>query len=1242
MKRLLSLLLAVAVVASCVFVIPITATASDLFTYTEGGQWSANYADNAAVLGGSTVAGPWNSTNMDVERGNGVTYAYNQDGTATINFDTWRGGVKLAGLDLSKLNLNTDTTGWAEITMDVVPLPITTASGQTYFDNSYTTTGEGDDTVYTYTTKDGSAFVINLYPYTKTNGAETATVPYRSKYNSETEQWEDSYNSANSKESTYFNYFGLLTALKVTDDTQTPREWKTVHHFARNNSTETDGNGNLNITWDFTEGEKIQLKFRVEKKEDGHMEVKNYVYRDGEWNTGAGALTSNIAPGTLTNIGIGTGSSDRPNSNTIRYTLSNAKVTQSVPTTVRLSDLSDKRYSEDDTGTFDFVIPEGVTAAKLTVDGTEVQNFTAAGAYTGSLNLAKLGKNGRVTMTLSGTANGEAFSQSTDFYIAAPAAGSLNEAVFSDLKQGGFYAETVTFKDMEEGATEKQTVDKVTASLTPGGNGSTFKFSELGSTGGSTSGRYIVYNYNRNNASAGSDAAGWSNAQLRDNSGYYQDVIARDKDAGLLLDSYHFDNTTKVVTGQVSSDKVVDFTNTEGKSRGIEFSFGPNWGNHNRWWIDTCGIRWENGNVYVYSPQGSENLGAYTANNKIDLKMVFRYDLNEANPQRADAIYYDMYARIAGTADWTFAGTATKTNADYIATDRDDTTSIETRYALFGMNIKTYGQGTDVDAEGKSALESLPTITADNFTLTETTPTDARIQDLSKGFYTSWDSVPVAFTLPEGYSDAILTVDGTPIAAMDATSNPSGAYTGNLNLSALGKVGTVEVKLIGTVGDEEFTASTTMTVNPATAGEQIVKEAKNYTYEAKGGADNADVVTSTDEDGWVSFKALGGGAGRFNVGSVWSDYNESSNPNGPFLQTYCVELGAKVDFGNAMPKLGLRVQRMYKNRTTESSQATQSSTASAKRTLLTNEGYTELPMGEFDLKMRIFTIRTVESETSYKDVYRVYYYIDDVCKGYQDFNSDSPLSNQKGYMQMTFTNDWTRAETPFPIKVKTLTYNKFSVLDTPTVSVAADNKTVTVDLGAGIADANKIVLQTNDGTEVEVDDRYSDEDGVTLVAAEVLPADVKVVLTNGVKEADKDVVLWTGDKDNTTPYSKTATATRKGETLSGAMSINLDNTVADLAVTDLQVYQSGQSAIVKTTVNANGAATVGKLLIVGYKGTDTPSMTECKIVDATASAAGLEDNIYTVQLDKSFDYVRVFFWSDLIGITPLYTTQSTL
>lgn len=1243
MKRLLSMLLAVAVVASCVFVLPVSATTSDLFTYTEGGQWSANYADNAAVLGGSTVAGPWNATNKDVESGSGVTYTYNANGTATIDYDTWRGGVKLKDLDLSGLNLNTDTTGWAELTMDVVPLPITKTEGQTYFDNSYTTSGEGEETVYTYTTKDGSAFALSFYPYTKVSGAENATVPNRSKYNEETGQWEDAVNSVNSTESTYSNYYGLLTALKVTDDTKTPREWKTVHHFARNNSTEIDGDGNHNITWDFTDGEKISLKFRVEKMDDGHMAVKTYVYRDEEWNAGAGTMCYNIAPGTLTNLGIATGSSDRPSTNTIRYTLSNAKITQSIPTTVRLSDLSDKRYSENDTATFDFVIPDGVDSATLTVDGTEVQNFGTAGAYTGTLNLAALGKTGRVTMTLSGTANDEPFSKSTEFYISAPAAGSLNEAVFSDFKQGGFYADTVTFKDMEEGSIQDQTVDNVTADLTAGGDGSTFKFSALGSTGGSTSGRYTVYNYNHNNTSTGSDAEGWSNAQLRSNNGYYQDLVARDKDAGLLLDSYHFDNTTKVVTGQISSDKVVDFKNTDGASRGIEFSFGPNWGNHNRWWIDTCGIRWQDGRVYVYVPGSVKDMGEYTANTKIDLKMVFRYDLNEANPQRADQIYYDMYARIAGTDDWTFAGTATKTNADYTSTDRDDTTTIETRFALFGMNIKTYGQGTDVDKDGDTALESLPTITADNFTLTELTPTDARIRDLSKGFYTSWDSVPVAFTLPEGYSNAILAVDGAPIAAMDAATNPSGAYTGDLNLSALGKVGEIKVELTGTANGEAFTASTTMTVNPASAGEQIVKEAKSYQFEANGGADNATKVeTSTDEDGWVSFKALGGGAGTFNVGSVWSDYAESSNPNGPFLQTYCVELGAKVDFGNAMPKLGLRVQRMYQNRTTESNQATQSSTASAKRTLLTSEGYTELPMGEFDLKMRVFTLRTVESDTSYNDVYRIYYYIDGVCKGYNDFTATTPLSNQKGFMQMTFTNDWTRAETPFPIKVKTLTYNKFSVLDTPTVTVAEDNKTVTVDLGSGIADANKIVLQKNDGTEVEVEERYSDEDGVTLVAAEVLPADVKVVLTDGVKEADKEVVLWLGTNGTTTPYSKIGTATRKGETLSGAMSFNLENTASALAVTDLQVYQSGQSAIVKTTVNATGTATVGKLLVAGYKGTNTPYMTECKTVDATASAAGLEDAIYTVQLDKSFDYVRVFFWSDLGTMTPLYTTQSTL
>lgn len=1271
MKRLLSMLLAVAVVASCVFVLPVTATTSDLFTYTEGGQWSADYADNAAILDQSTDI--YNYVRDKNAKGTSKqgTYAY-ADGKASLDItgDVSNSLVHLTDLDLSKLNLNTDSEGWVEVTMDVNCLPYTKTEGYTYFDGSCTY----DDTTqtYSYTTGDNSYWVFGIYPLVD------GEIPYGKKVNSTDE------------DSVYNKYYGLITVNKRTDEkitvtnSETGKEEKkwddsklrttemqTAFPFQDQNDTGAKG-----FLEKFDESKTYTIKMRVEKNEDGTLTYREYIKDGDDWIEGyapRNGKTFSAGTNGVTSLGLMLSTSGRATTNFAKYTLSNAKVTQSVPATVRLSDLSGKTYGDSDTVAFDFVIPADAETAKLTVDGTEVENFSknggvTAGAYTGSLNLAALGKTGRVTMTLSGTANGESFSKSTDFYISAPAAGSLNEAVFTDLKQGGFYADSVTFKNMEEGVSTTGT--NITFDMTPGAvAGSTAKFTQLGDKwGGSTGGVANIFDWDRTDATKQDDATGYS-AKLTSKFYYIKTDTPTNNSNVNLMNAYRFGgNTPKVLTGQISADKVLNInattTNASDATKNITretelmVEINPIVG-RNATWSDVCGIKFKNGKAYVYAGQTKE-LGDYTANRKIDFKYEYTYDLKADDPDIAVMTYCHVWAKFADSEDWIDAGTVNKDKFNDAERCRDD--GIVAAVPYWQFRLKTYLTASDVyeGTENVIGMDALPTVTVDNVNLTETTPTDARIRDLSKGFYTSWDSVPVAFTLPEGYSDAILTVDGAPIAALDAASNPSGAYTGDLNLSALGKVGTIAVELTGNANGEPFTASTTMTVNPASASTKVVRETKDMTFNVPTNASNPEAaatigkVSVDEETGWVTIYPNGQNNQYFNDEQVWADYNTTTGEGG-MLHTYCLELGATVECEKAMPKFAVQSAHKWESRANgrqgEMVGLTNDDATKSHVLQMADGSRVAFPTTETDLTMRIFIERTYTNDSDHTDVAKVYWYIDGVCCGYQTYDQTNSFADTTGYMKMMFIcpGNSTTGTLPFPIKVKTLTYDKFSVLQDPTVTVGEDAKTVTVSTSNAISadSAEKITLQTNDGTEIALASKTVNTDGtVVLTATETLPADVKVVFADGVKEADKSMPVWKGKThtSGSTSYTQTnvGPATRKGETLSGAMSINVDNTVTDLAVTDLQVYQSGQSAIVKTTVNANGAATVGKLLIVGYKGTDTPSMTECKIVDATASEAGLEDNIYTVQLDKSFDYVRVFFWSDLGTMTPLYTTQSTL
>lgn len=808
----------------------------------------------------------------------------------------------------------------------------------------------------------------------------------------------------------------------------------------------------------------------------------------------------------------------------ITYQFSNASLVEKS-STAKITDLSDQAYTGNELVPVSVYLPANYKEAVLSIDGNDVAGFKdmAAGAYTATLSIAGLGKSGRMPMTLSGTtADGETFSVSTNFFVAAPAAGSLDEELFSDPVASSYYADKLA---MDNAAALNRTV----------------------------SGFTYAYDSTSQSATVHNGGAYQTKAKLFD----FVSLRLNDVESGSLEINMNVEvkpgNGSEYPTGSSSGSAWAIFTlspiiNGTAVDKGID-----------RYNAATLAFVTA-GYAGAETPLLSADRLAYTnsvpaAGNKVPLKILVTKD--------ADGITWTQQVKF---------------NDKWIAPNAANTTYTGTG-DLTGMRLWV--------GQNATAASSFVSWGISDVSVVEKAATTAEIRDLSAGFYTQYDTVPVDFNLPTGYKDAMITVDGTPVAVYAAaTGDNAGSWQSKLNLKELGKVGAVKIGLKGTMnGGGEFNKSTTINVKAATAGADAVDNTKAVLADNSGLSSN---IAYTNQ--------------------IWSGTDA-------YLTQYAIEVSADVDFRQIVPTIRFTGPRY---------------TYGDGYNVYNIQNRFEFPKGQYKLKL-VFINNNFNTKDGSSSPMNVTAYVDGVCLGTVQIASDNsyPLADRGGKISIVFgkPTGWVD-ET---ISVKNITLNKYSLVTVNSVAAVGDNAvSVTFDREM---ESTGISLAKADGTPIAATATVSGKT-VTLTAESALPADVKVVFGAGAEEADYQFSGYTGNN--------TAALTRPGQAITVPFAISANNGAASVQASELKVWESGQNAIIKATVNAIEAGTAAKLVVAAYKNNGgIPKMVESQILDITATAAGVSDYAYNVQFDNSYDYFKVFLWNNFGGMESLYDSQKT-
>ncbi len=909
----------------------------------------------------------------------------------------------------------------------------------------------------------------------------------------------------------------------------TTKDWKSL----RNNADGGLYSGSSPVKKPYA-GEDVQMKWRYTFTDSTTAGAKDVTMQHyfrlsdlDEWTEAADASTSKtgVTNATIGDIQLRLRLSGSPTENAT-WVLKNFSVKELASSEAAITDLSDQSYVGNELVPVSICLPANYKEAVLTAGDTDIATFkgVASGGYTANLSIAGLGKTGRIPLTLSGTTtDGKTFSASTNFYVAAPAAGSLDEELFTETQASPYYAEKVIMNSDE----------------------------------------FLA-----------------GNAHVDTTSSIWDAPAASGGAASLTTKGYAYVKLNTVVNGTVDADvnvyeltTKVKMTNASTATGSPCFGFYPIIGETvvapGSTYFSLAFKKQSSGSFMVY-PYWSGTGVAYdpvnNPNDYIEYKVVVTVD--SAN-KTANVV---PYARL-NDGEWVQGTGLTKSEL--------------TDTALTGWNlVQNHQSGA---TEGAYSLYDASVI--------EKAATTAEIRDLSAGFYTQYDTVPVDFNLPTGYKDAMITVDGTPVAVFDAaTGDNAGSWQSKLNLEKLGKVGAVTIGLQGNMnGGGTFSKSTTLTVKAATAGADSVDWTKATVI------DNAALTTTVDATA--------------DTGIYRPVYNATNNPNKPFLTQYALEYCADVDFSNVIPTISFEGSAL---------------TWTSGYALNNIQSKFSFPKRAFKLKL-VFINGNFDARDGSSMPTNVTAYADDVCLGTVTINEGSSrnMNDHEGYVRLKFGKPTGYADEA--LTVKNFTVNKYSLISAVSAEMVSDNAvSVTLDR---TMESSGISLAKADGTPIAATATVSGKT-VTLTAESALPADVQVVFGTEAEEAD---YTFTGYIKGTS----TADLTRLGEAITVPFAVSANNTAATLQGTDLKVWESGQNAIIKATVNEL-AGSNAKLIVAAYNDNNgLPKLVESKVETLSATEAGLKDYVFNLQFDNSYDYFKVFLWDATSGINALFDSQNT-
>lgn len=1098
MKRIVSMILAVALVASCLFVLPVSATETDLFTYEQGGHWTQNVPmTSAEILAGDllvnqkyvTYTAPTSDSDSAtlVTTGNLNTYSGDKFSTAK--------GFKFTKEDGKRL---------VELTVEL----------------------QLDNLDFFEKATDNVGFCFGMYPVI--NGTDFKTTLNGYTHLVIRRVGTDEYGV----------YYGYSWS---TATSSTPYTKDTILEYKM--SCELDGNTATLTEYGRAKGETVWNQIGTVTKEVDNPEITafglhEYTYPDSKVDTSTYPVKAKI---------------------------SNAQLTESIAG-AQISDLSSKSYSSTAKVPVNIYLPEGTTEAKLLADGIEIADFSknggvTAGAYSGTLDLAKLNKVGEVTLTLSGKANGTAFTSSTKCTVVEPAKGSLNTELFTEPTASNGFASM----DMDTAEFLNQTPTCTVS----------------GATG--------VYSYDAESKSAA--VYFYGTTEWKTDFIHFDELAFNNADTAEL----EIDMKVSVQPGALTSWS--DYDQKDGTTaleagkqlKYDKFQFNPIVDGTA---VPTTSNRYSSG-VYFrnkgYDGDATPTIGARRTTD----------DSIRANADGGVVDYKILITKSNGTIHYT---QKYKVNGIWLTDASTGYNTVEGPAGkLTGLQLWMGNDNAAADNYVKWHLSDV--------TVTETV-TSAQLREF-QGYYTQYDTVPVEFYLPEGYQDAMILVDGTPVAVYEeADGDASGSYKANLDLSKLGKAGTVSVQLKGTMqSGTAFERQSEITVYAAMNNATVQK---TITVDTLSGMQTGDTMKS--------FGLTTNGVFRDDMGVATDQSGNRRN-----FSQYILEVGADVDFTQIVPNV-----TFY---------GTKSPWSGSLNVPVIIGNSLNLPKGEYNLKFRVTTKHN--SDTADGDTFKVAVYVDGCCYGVVESTLDGISMNDQ-YARTDFKFIAPDGYNNEKIGVSNLTYKQFNVFDAKT---AVDGNAVTVTLNRAVTtdSVSNITLQTQDGTAITATTSLSaDGKTVTLTAQNTLPADTQVVLGNDLKEADYTFTGHISGKDanESTIATWSERTYAEGDTITKPVTVSLNNTATTLQASDLKVWESGQSAIVKATVNTT--ATEGaRLIVAAYSGTATPSLTECATIDIPAGSS-LTNVVKTVQFDHAFDYVKVFLWDAFTGMNALYTTQSTL
>lgn len=488
----------------------------------------------------------------------------------------------------------------------------------------------------------------------------------------------------------------------------------------------------------------------------------------------------------------------------------------------------------------------------------------------------------------------------------------------------------------------------------------------------------------------------------------------------------------------------------------------------------------------------------------------------------------------------------------------------------------------------------------------EHTDFTADLSDLSKIFYTQKDTgnVPVKFILPTGYREANILLDGKAIAEFTSSSHLAGNYKSEIALEKLG-IGEHEVKLIGKMADgTAFEKATSITIYAATEG--------------------ADVYALELEEPEMATSVSGGTRSEYSAQTAaWPTYNANTNPNGPFLSQYVVELGADVDFTNGIPGIYLTGNRAQEGSNYNFGEFFNITNLGQTAFMMADGSSVAIPQKKFNLTFRIIIDRP---ESGYGDIFNIYVYIDGNYAGLvQKTNASYSLGDLYGALSIGFRTKEANA----PVSVSKLTWKKYSTISASAELESAKKVVVTFNKDMAEMSDEFITLVDKAGNPVAAEVVVSGKTA-TITAASDIPAYASVKIGTGVKEADYEFRAYTGTSEST--------KTRLGEALSQGFEIALGNKPTKTAVYGMTAEKDGNNIVTEVELYALAPETIGKLVVAGYD--DNGVMQGIDIQDVATEEEGEAILTLTAEFDGAFASYKVFLWSDIDGaMTPVLAAK---